>query len=181
MNSVILTAVSYSNTRYTLLLHLLALDGIINNEDITTATRVSLQSSSELLSRKCTLQGRSCPVLGLQDVMWVLRHCLGERYWNVEKHIPIPDCFFPPNGTLLFSILYWFTHTCKIENRSIGTDETDKNFCEYVRHLRCQLPAQMKHACIDWRHLAIQWNEIKEDWWMRKRANVLEWSPAPRP
>ena len=67
-NSVILTAVSYRNTRYSLL-HLLALDGTKNNEDITTATRVSLQSSSELLSRKCTLQGRSCPVLGLQDVM----------------------------------------------------------------------------------------------------------------
>ena len=58
-----LTAVSYSNTRYSLLLHLFALDGTIN--DITRAIRVSLQSSNELLSRKYTLQGHSCLVLGL--------------------------------------------------------------------------------------------------------------------
>jgi hypothetical protein len=34
------------------------------------------------------------------------RHCVGNRFGNVEKHIPMPDCFFPPNGTFVFSILY---------------------------------------------------------------------------
>ena len=34
-------------------------------------------------------------------------------------------------------------------------------------HSRYQLPVQMKHACIDWRHLAIDGNEIKKDWRMR--------------
>jgi hypothetical protein len=63
----------------------------------------------------------------------------------------MPDCFFPPNGTFVFSILYWFTHTCG--------DKTGP--LELIRptradhHSRYQLPMQMKHACIDWRHLAI--------------------------
>jgi len=45
MNSVILTVVSFSNTRYSLLLHQLALDGSINNEFVI------LQGPLEFLSK----------------------------------------------------------------------------------------------------------------------------------
>lgn len=167
------SAVSYSNTSCYICLPSMGLSN-------------KLQGPLEFLSKvpmNCfhgcvLLKGIAAQFSACKNVMWAYRaefsfppHAIGwgKRYWNVEKYIPIPDCFFPPNGTLLFNILYWFTHTCGIENRSIGTDETRSRVNMFATHGASFQRRWNTHALIG---VILQLNEMRseKDRRMRKRT-----------
>ena len=98
--------------------------------------------------------------------------CLGKEYWNVEKYIPIPDCFFPPNETLLFKhiiLIYPYLWDWK----QIHWNWWDKkNPCEYATHGANFQRRWNTHALIC---VILQLSEMrsKKDWWMKTSPTYL--------
>ena len=130
--------------------------------DTTKATRVSLQSSNELLSRKYTLQGHSYLVLGLQDVTWAYqaeislarsRNCLGKRYWNLRNTYRCQIASF--RQTEHCCSTYYIDLPIPVGLKTDPLELMRQEESVWLCHSRCRLPTLMKHACIDWRRLAI--------------------------